>query len=141
MVQGGRLAELLNGRSMTSNSASTNFWAVDKIILAYFAFATLLILGWWSSVPDALELFTWHVLGAALLIFEVKRGSRTGFEVWICFIVVVLSGMWFGCSWHVRQAVQCCGAVRLSQSAKRVEPSSGFSPSGTRLRFSRGVPK
>jgi membrane-associated phospholipid phosphatase len=77
MVQGGRLAELLNGRSMTSNSASTNFWAVDKIILAYFAFSSVLIVGWWNSVHDASELFVWHTLGVALLIYEVKRPNAT----------------------------------------------------------------
>lgn len=61
---------------MTSNS-STTFWAVDKIILAYFAFSTVLIVGWWNSVHDAGELFMWHTLGVALLIFEVKRPNRT----------------------------------------------------------------
>jgi membrane-associated phospholipid phosphatase len=58
-------------------STGTHFWAVDKIILAYFAFTTILILGWWSAVPDAAGLFLWHTLGAALLIFEVKRPNPT----------------------------------------------------------------
>jgi len=57
--------------------ASTHFWAVDKVILTYFSFITILILGWWSKIPDAPQLFALHTLGAALLVYEVKRPNRT----------------------------------------------------------------
>ena len=40
LVQGGRLAGVLK--------ADTRFWAVDKVILAYFAFAVVILLGWWK---------------------------------------------------------------------------------------------
>jgi membrane-associated phospholipid phosphatase len=56
---------------------TTRFWAVDKLILAYFAFTSILILGWWSQVPHAAALFLGHLLGAALIVFEVKRPNRT----------------------------------------------------------------
>ena len=29
------------------------FWAVDKLMFAYFAFTTALILGWWREIPEA----------------------------------------------------------------------------------------
>jgi membrane-associated phospholipid phosphatase len=53
------------------------FWAVDKLILAYFAFAVVVILGWWSRLPDALALLAANVLGGALVVYEVKRPNRT----------------------------------------------------------------
>ena len=59
------------------NSADTGFWAVDKIILGYLAFTTVLIVGWWNLVPDAAQLFAWHVAGTALVVYEVKRPNRT----------------------------------------------------------------
>jgi membrane-associated phospholipid phosphatase len=62
---------------MTPAANDTRFWAVDKVILAYFTFTTILIVGWWSQIPDALELFSWHTIGVALVIFEVKRPNRT----------------------------------------------------------------
>jgi membrane-associated phospholipid phosphatase len=56
---------------------STRFWAIDKMILAYLAFTTILIVGWWSRIEDAGMLFTCHVIGVALVIYEVKRPNRT----------------------------------------------------------------
>ena len=61
---------------MTS-APNTRFWAVDKMILAYLAFTTVLILGWWSRIEDAGVLFTLHAIGVALVIFEVKRPNPT----------------------------------------------------------------
>lgn len=55
----------------------TRFWPVDKVLLAYFAFALVLILGWWTTVPDAAGLLTAHVLGAGLLVYQVKRPNPT----------------------------------------------------------------
>lgn len=73
------MAEILNqagqGRALPI-AADTRFWAVDKLILVYFAFASVLILGWWGKVPYAAGLFLWHLLGGALIVFEVKRPSR-----------------------------------------------------------------
>jgi hypothetical protein len=46
------------------------FWAVDKLILVYYAFTSVVILGWWNRVPDAAALFAGHLVGVALLVFE-----------------------------------------------------------------------
>jgi membrane-associated phospholipid phosphatase len=55
----------------------TGFWAVDKLVLAYFAFMAVMMLAWWSSVPHAGWLLAWHVAGSALLVYQVKRPNRT----------------------------------------------------------------
>jgi len=63
MVSGGGLAEVLN--------PAERFWAVDKIILAYFALMCVLIAVYWSRVPGAAELLALHVAGAALVVLAV----------------------------------------------------------------------
>ena len=63
VVQGGGLADVLK--------TDTRFWAVDKIILAYFGFAVVLIVGWWSKLPDALPLLAANVLVGASIVYQV----------------------------------------------------------------------
>ena len=60
------------------------FWAVDKLFLAYVVFSSVLVLGWWNQIPDAAGLFTVHLAGAALLVFEVKfpNGTSWLFRNW-----------------------------------------------------------
>ena len=53
------------------------FWAVDKVILAYFAASVALVLGWWSQLPDAPALLAANLLGGALIVYEVKFPNRT----------------------------------------------------------------
>jgi len=62
---------------LTGPPTDTRLWAVDKLILGYLAFTTILILGWWSSIEDAAWLFAAHLAGVALLMFEVKRPNPT----------------------------------------------------------------
>jgi len=50
---------------------------VDKLVLAYFAFMAVMLLAWWGSVPHAGWLLAWHVAGAALLVYQIKRPNRT----------------------------------------------------------------
>jgi membrane-associated phospholipid phosphatase len=57
--------------------ADTRFWPVDKVILGYTAVTSLLVLGWWNSLPDALGLLALHIFGAALIVYQVKRPNRT----------------------------------------------------------------
>jgi len=57
---------------LTARPANREFWAVDKIILVYFAASLIPIVGWWSHIPDAWFHFTWHLVAIALLVFEVK---------------------------------------------------------------------
>ena len=58
-------------------STDTRFWAVDKVILGYFLLTGLVVLGWWKTLPQAPGLLVWHILGSALLVFEVKRPNVT----------------------------------------------------------------
>jgi membrane-associated phospholipid phosphatase len=60
-------------------TADGHLWPVDKLIFAYFAFAVVLILGWWSAIPDAAGLLAFHILGAALLLYEIRRPNRMTF--------------------------------------------------------------
>ena len=53
------------------------FWAVDKLVLAYFAFMAVMLLAWWGSVPHAGWLLAWHLAGSALLVYQIKRPNRT----------------------------------------------------------------
>jgi membrane-associated phospholipid phosphatase len=55
----------------------TRFWAVDKVILAYFAGAVVVILGWWSTLPDALPLLAANVISGAVIVYQVKRPNVT----------------------------------------------------------------
>ena len=54
-----------------------SLWPVDKVILTYFGFAVVLIAGWWNALPDAAWLLFFHLLGAAFLIFEIRRPNPT----------------------------------------------------------------
>jgi membrane-associated phospholipid phosphatase len=58
-------------------TSDRRFWAVDKVILFYFSCATLVILGWWSKLPDAPALLAANLLGSAAIIYEVKRPNAT----------------------------------------------------------------
>jgi membrane-associated phospholipid phosphatase len=73
------LAEVLTAglSTLAPSKLDTRFWAVDKIILAYFAASVVLILGWWSALPDALPLLAANLIGGALIVYQVKRPNRT----------------------------------------------------------------
>jgi membrane-associated phospholipid phosphatase len=55
----------------------TRFWPVDKVILAYFVFAMVVILGWWNRLPEAPGLAAAHLIGGAVIIYQVKRPNVT----------------------------------------------------------------
>ncbi|MDE3164243.1 MAG: phosphatase PAP2 family protein [Acidobacteriota bacterium] len=57
--------------------SDTRFWAVDKVILAYFTFSVAILLGWWSRIPSAPALLAANLLGAALIVFQAKRPNPT----------------------------------------------------------------
>jgi membrane-associated phospholipid phosphatase len=57
--------------------AGRRFWAVDKVILAYFSFAIAILLGWWGRIPDAPALFAANVIGGTLIVYQVKRPNKT----------------------------------------------------------------
>jgi len=58
-------------------STDTRFWAIDKVILGYFLLTGLVVIGWWKMLPQAPGLLVWHILGSALVVFEVKRPNVT----------------------------------------------------------------
>jgi membrane-associated phospholipid phosphatase len=55
----------------------TRFWPVDKVILVYFVFTTILILGWWNRLPDSGWHLLAHLAAAALIVYQVKRPNVT----------------------------------------------------------------
>ena len=57
--------------------ADTRFWAVDKVILAYFAFSVIILAGWWGGIEGAPWLLAANLLGGALIVYQVKRPNRT----------------------------------------------------------------
>jgi len=83
------LAELLK-RNTGPENLSRGFWAVDKVILTYLTFTGLLILGWWSQVPDAPVYFGLHIAAVAALLYEVKRPNRASwvFRNWYPLLYV-----------------------------------------------------
>ena len=85
------MADLLKGAGRFK--VDTTFWAVDKVILAYFACSVLLILGWWSKLPDALPLLAANVIGGAVIVYEVKRPNPTS---------------WFFRNWYPLPYVASC---------------------------------
>jgi membrane-associated phospholipid phosphatase len=69
----------------------TRFWAVDKVILAYFTFCCAVILGWWNSLPDAAWLLAGHAVLTALLLWEIKRPNPTSWHFRNWYPVVYVS--------------------------------------------------
>jgi len=67
VVQRGWMAELLK-----VSAADRRFWAVDKVILGYLVFTSVLLVGWWSAIPNAAALAAAHLGGVALLLIEIK---------------------------------------------------------------------
>jgi membrane-associated phospholipid phosphatase len=69
---------------LKASAASRRFWAVDKIILGYLAFTSLLLAGWWSAIPDRTWLAAAHVGAVALLLIEIKAPNPTSwyFRCW-----------------------------------------------------------
>jgi membrane-associated phospholipid phosphatase len=57
---------------------TARLWAVDKVILAYFAFTAALELIWFRQISDAPELLAWHVAGTALILGAAFAKPRPG---------------------------------------------------------------
>jgi hypothetical protein len=56
---------------------SRDFWPVDKIILAYAAFSTTVLVGWYHRIPGAGHLLALHVAAIALLWIQVRFPNPT----------------------------------------------------------------
>ncbi len=55
----------------------TRLWAVDKVILAYFACTAVLVAAWWREVPNALYWIGWQALLTIVLLLEIKLPNPT----------------------------------------------------------------
>lgn len=75
---------------MSGNYSDKRFWAIDKLILAYFGIMVFMLAAWWDRIPDASLLLTWHVIGSAIIVYQVKRPNRTTwiFRNWYPLIYV-----------------------------------------------------
>jgi len=62
------LAEVLN--------QDRRLWAVDKIILTYFAGAVAFLLLFWNQIPQAWELLVFHLAGAGFIVVAARTHSR-----------------------------------------------------------------
>lgn len=82
-----------------------HFWAVDKIILTYFAAAVLFLAIFWNQIPEAAELVVFHVVGAGLIVMATRNPSRASwyFRHWYplpfvaaCYreMAVLIPAMW-----------------------------------------------
>ena len=73
------MAELLR-----VSPADRRFWAVDKVIIGYLVFTSVLLAGWWRSIPDAAWLAAAHLGAVALLLIEIKLPNPTSwyFRCW-----------------------------------------------------------
>jgi membrane-associated phospholipid phosphatase len=73
------MAELLNVLP-----ADQRLWPVDKIILGYLAFSSILLAGWWAAIPDRAALAAAHGGAVALLLIEIKLPNPTSwfFRFW-----------------------------------------------------------
>lgn len=60
----------------------SGIWAVDKIILAYFAFTCTIEVIWYRQIPEAPWLLALHVLGVVLM-WGAARNPRANQAVWI----------------------------------------------------------
>lgn len=74
------MAELLRQTSgapaVTSAAGPPGFWAVDKLMLPYFAFSAVLLTLAWNNLPSAPALLFWQVLGAVLVVWQAKQPTR-----------------------------------------------------------------
>ena len=70
----------------------TRFWAVDKVILVYYTFGCVVILGWWQHLPSAPWLLLGHILLTSLQLWEIKHPNRTSrlFRNWYPVVYVTL---------------------------------------------------
>jgi len=66
--------------TVLTTGAERAFWPVDKLILAYFTFALVAVAGWWGKLAYAPVFLAFHLAGAVLLVFEVRRPNWT--SVW-----------------------------------------------------------
>jgi membrane-associated phospholipid phosphatase len=73
------MADVLTHASAPAGNSQldTRFWPVDKVILAYFAWAAAICIGWWTRLPEAPALLAANLIGSAVIVYQVKRPNPT----------------------------------------------------------------
>jgi membrane-associated phospholipid phosphatase len=87
-VQGEMGPDLLGAAS--GAALRNRLWPVDKLILTYFGFVVILILIWSRSLPSAPVLVAFHLIGAALVVWEIRFPNPTSwfFRNWYPVVYV-----------------------------------------------------
>ena len=52
------------------------FWPVDKVVLPYYAAATIAILLFWNRLPHPGWLFAWHLAAIAIALWAIRATGR-----------------------------------------------------------------
>jgi membrane-associated phospholipid phosphatase len=78
------------GSRIVGGDVLGRLWPIDKVILAYFAFAVAIILFSWRSLPSPLLLLVLHLAGSGLLLAAVHYPGRISwwFRNWYAVIYV-----------------------------------------------------
>jgi membrane-associated phospholipid phosphatase len=72
------LAEVLNP------PAARGLWPVDKVVLPYYAAASMAVVCFWNRLPDPGWLLAWHLAAIALALVAIRSAGRAGwyFRYW-----------------------------------------------------------
>jgi membrane-associated phospholipid phosphatase len=65
--------------AVTLDAAAAGWWPVDKIILPFLAFTTVLLVGWFTAIPEAAWLLAIHAAAIAALL---RYRSNFAFHCW-----------------------------------------------------------
>ena len=59
--------------------ATRGFWPVDKVVLPYYAAATIAILVFWNRLPQPAWLLGWHLAAIAIALVAIRATGRLSF--------------------------------------------------------------
>jgi membrane-associated phospholipid phosphatase len=59
-----------------SDTPNRGFWPVDKVVLPYYAAATIAILVFWTRLPKPAWLLAWHLAAIALALVAIRATGR-----------------------------------------------------------------
>lgn len=88
------MAEILDKRGWT-----TGFWAVDKVCLWFLAGTTVLLLAYWSQIPEAPWLLAVHILCAILIVLASRQSSAPERKTGV---------VWYFRNWYPLPLVSFC---------------------------------
>jgi membrane-associated phospholipid phosphatase len=59
-----------------SAAPTRGFWPVDKVVLPYYAAASIAILVFWNRLPEPAWLLAWHIAAIALALLAIRSTGR-----------------------------------------------------------------